>query len=118
MIHSFQQKIPDNRHEHADGFDEVGNSLTAAGGGHGRAEKIVETENVGDVEIPQARAAKSCNAGVPAEGAITQRATQINGFDAVFFEAPAERGALRVAMRDGSGMARAEAPVRGEDGHL
>src|SRR5260370_17647039 len=96
-MHSLQQNVPDNWYEHANGLTNVGNSAAPAGRRDRRPQEIVEPENVYYVEVPQSRAAKSCNPGIPAQPPEVQPVRQVNHLDPAFLQPPSPTPSLPTA---------------------
>src|SRR5579859_248000 len=116
VIGAFEEEVPNDGHEHADGFDDVGNIQLMRGRGGARAEKIVEAENVDDVEILQASAQVARQGGIPTGGVVMKPVGEVDGFDAADFTLLAERTVFRGRFTGELREAAFEAPISGEDG--
>src|SRR5258708_38004468 len=90
MIHSFQPKVSDNRDEHTDRLDDVGNRVASARRCHSRSKKIVQPKNMHYVKVPQARSAKLRDSGIPTQGAIVQPVREINRLNSALLKPPSE----------------------------
>src|SRR6266852_1096810 len=94
MIHPFHPEVSDNWYEHPDGLEHVRQASLAAGGGHGRTEQVVESENVHHVEILQSCTAVTLHCRIPTHCAVTHPRRQIDGLHAILIPPPAKRGAF------------------------
>src|SRR5216683_7437777 len=113
MIHSFQQKIPDNWHEHADRFNNVGNPAAPARRRDPRSQEIVQPKNVYYVEVAQSRVAKSCLPRVPAQRAVVYPVRQVNRLDSAFLEPPPPSRSFPPDVYHSRCSARLQTPIRG-----
>src|SRR5208337_4674414 len=117
MVHALQPKVAHARHKHADGLDNIGDFLLAAGGGHARAEHIVQPKNVHDFKFLQLCAQEAGQGGIPTCRAIVEPVVKINRRYARDFALPAKGIVLGVRFVWELLQPPVQSPVSGEHGY-